>query len=130
MITKIKPVTVCPKDTVNVTSNGSESEMLPSTSSAISPAIKSEDKAVQEHTEEVEKEETSDSFLEQENLQMGENKEQESTVVGLDWIEEQIKEKESHFVAEREFSIALDVVLSLISSKQPQPLKLQDKQKQ
>ena len=43
---------------------------------------------------------------------MGEIIEQESTVVGLDWIEEQIKEKESHFVTEREFSIALDVVMS------------------
>jgi hypothetical protein len=80
--------------------------MLPSTSSAISPEKKSEDKAVQEHTEEVKKEEKCDGRL------MGENKEQESTVVGLDWIEEQIKEKESHFVAEREFSIALDVVMS------------------
>jgi len=32
--------------------------------------------------------------------------------VGLDWIEEQIREKESHFVTDREFSIALDVVMS------------------
>ena len=32
MITKMKPVTVCPKDTITLPSNERESEMLPSTS--------------------------------------------------------------------------------------------------
>merc|ERR1712183_304116 len=34
-------------------------------------------------------------------------------LIGLDWIEEQIKEKEKHFLTEKDFSIALDVVMEM-----------------
>ena len=34
-------------------------------------------------------------------------------LLGLDWIEEQIKEKEKHFLTEKDFSIALDVVMEM-----------------
>jgi len=35
-----------------------------------------------------------------------------SCCVGLDWVEKQIEEKERHFVTDRDFSIALEVVMS------------------
>ena len=40
------------------------------------------------------------------------NKIAEDSGDGLDWTEELMEEKESHFVTEREFSISLDVVMS------------------
>ena len=36
-----------------------------------------------------------------------------NVLTGLDWIEEQIKEKEKHFLTEKDFSIALDVVMEM-----------------
>merc|ERR1711997_824042 len=35
-------------------------------------------------------------------------KDEGKELIGLDWIEEQIKEKEKHFLTEKDFSIALD----------------------
>jgi len=122
MITKAKAASELPKDSINARSNAGEIEVLPSTSSAMIGVNKSADKDVKENIEtktEVKKEVTVECIVQDESLQRGENKEQqESTIEGLDWIEEQIKEKEqikeneSHFVTEREFVIALDVVMS------------------
>merc|ERR1719228_2634979 len=66
----------------------------------------------EEEAEEIEQEVKDENRLQPEKLLTSTNKEQEKEVVGLEWIEEQIKEKESHFVTEREFAIALDVVMS------------------
>jgi len=118
MITKTKTAVTAPKESIAVHQrNVTELEPRPSTSSVmLSHEIKGEDKAVQEkkkeHVEEVKEAAKVDSCLELENHQISKDIEQESTVVGLDWIEQQIKEKESHFITEREFSIALDVVMS------------------
>jgi len=115
MITKTKTAVAAPKESIAVHQrNVTELEPRPSTSSVmLSHEIKGEDKAVQEKKKEhVEEVKEVDSCLELENHQINEDIEQESTVVGLDWIEQQIKEKESHFITEREFSIALDVVMS------------------
>ena len=40
-------------------------------------------------------------------------KDEGKELIGLDWIEEQIKEKEKHFLTEKDFSIALDVVMEM-----------------
>lgn len=114
MITRTKPTVELPKEHIepNITQLGP----LPSTSSVIiSPEIRGADKDVlskEEETEEIEQEVKDEKRLQPEKLLTSTNKEQEKEVVGLDWIEEQIKEKESHFVTEREFAIALDVVMS------------------
>eukprot|EP00092_Neocalanus_flemingeri_P008535 GFUD01009194.1.p1 GENE.GFUD01009194.1~~GFUD01009194.1.p1 ORF type:complete len:422 (+),score=136.21 GFUD01009194.1:61-1326(+) len=119
MITKAKAATAAPNQSKNVRSNGGEIEILPSTSSAMIVENKGVDMDEQEKIDisreiktEVKAEVKVERGWEDESLERAENKEQENTIVGLDWIEEQIKEKESHFVTEREFAIALDVVMS------------------
>jgi len=110
MITKPKSALPPSKDTVKT----ENVEMLPSTSFAIIGENREADKDLQkirETTEEAEQEVETDSRLQDESHNC-ENKEQGNTIEGLDWIEEQIKEKESHFITEREFSIALEVVMS------------------
>ena len=97
MITKIRPATVLPKDTITVASNERKSEILPSTSFAIFPEIRLYKKILKK----LRKKRKALAAWNKRILQIGENKEQESTIVGLDSIEEQINENESHFVAER-----------------------------
>merc|ERR1712215_159825 len=106
MITKAKAATA--KDTSNDTINSkvsvNENEMLPSTSSSSQISV---------DNKEIKKEVKVEPSVETENLKNMELTEQTNTTVGLDWIEEQIKEKkENHFVTEREFAIALDVVMT------------------
>jgi len=117
MITKAKAATA--KDTSNDTINSkvsvNENEMLPSTSSSsqISVDNKGVDEDKVETNKEIKKEVKVEPSVETENLKNMELTEQTNTIVGLDWIEEQIKEKkENHFVTEREFAIALDVVMT------------------
>jgi len=117
MITKTKHSVTSVVETDKVDKETKEPAPLPSTSSGIvSPEINVEEKAVNEknigNNEERKQEVKVETCLHSENNMISENKEQEKEVVGLDWIEEQIKEKESHFVTEREFSIALDVVMN------------------
>ena len=40
-------------------------------------------------------------------------KDEGGELIGLDWIEEQIKEKEKHFLTDKDFIIALDVVMEM-----------------
>jgi len=117
MITKAKAATA--KDTSNDTINSkvsvNDNEMLPSTSSSsqISVDNKGVDEDKIETNKEIKKEVKVEPSVETENLKNMELTEQTNTIVGLDWIEEQIKEKkENHFVTEREFAIALDVVMT------------------
>jgi len=117
MITKAKAATA--KDTSNDTINSkisvNENEILPSTSSSsqISVDNKGVDEDKIETNKEIKKEVKVEPSVETENLKNMELTEQTNTIVGLDWIEEQIKEKkENHFVTEREFAIALDVVMT------------------
>lgn len=53
----------------------------------------------------------SETVKEIEEIQV--EKDQGKELIGLDWIEEQIKEKEKHFLTEKDFSIALDVVMEM-----------------
>merc|ERR1711942_82870 len=117
MITRTKPPTASTIEPTRVDREVTEAGSLPSTSSGIGfPKIESEDKPFlekqREHDEEIKQEMKVESCLQSANNLICDNKEQEQEVVGLDWIEEQIKEKESHFVTEREFCIALDVVMN------------------
>ena len=117
MITRTKPPTPSTIESTRVDREVTEAGSLPSTSSGIGfPRIESEDKPFlekqREHEEEIQQEMKVESCLQSANNLISDNKEQEQEIVGLDWIEEQIKEKESHFVTEREFCIALDVVMN------------------
>jgi len=110
MITKPKPASSSLKEAVKV----ENVEMLPSTSFANIGENKESKQDLlktrevkEEPEEEVEPESSS-----QNETEICENKEHGNTKEGLDWIEEQIMEKESHFITEREFSIALEVVMS------------------
>ena len=96
MITKIRPATVLPKDTITVASNERKSEILRSTSFAIFPEIRLCKKILKK----LRKKRKALAAWNKRILQIGENKEQESTIVGLDSIEEQINENGSHFVSE------------------------------
>lgn len=117
MITRTNPPPAPAIEPTKVDDEILEPSPLPSTSSEVgSSKIKSEDKDFLEKqkvfNEENKQEKRVESSLQSENNMRSDNKEQEKEVVGLDWIEEQIKEKESHFVTEREFIIALDVVMN------------------
>ena len=84
-------------------------------------AIKTEASAPQETEQRIEKEiceeklteseVTSEAVKEIEEIEA--KKEEGKELIGLDWIEEQIKEKEKHFLTEKDFSIALDVVMEM-----------------
>ena len=84
-------------------------------------AIKTEAPAPQETEQRIEKEiceeklteseVTSEAVKEIEEIEV--KKEEGKELIGLDWIEEQIKEKEKHFLTEKDFSIALDVVMEM-----------------
>ena len=84
-------------------------------------AIKTEAPAQPETEQKIEKEiceeELTESEAKSEEVKETEEieikKDEGGELIGLDWIEEQIKEKEKHFLTDKDFIIALDVVMEM-----------------
>ena len=84
-------------------------------------AIKTEAPAHPETEQKIEKEiceeELTESEAKSEEVKETEEieikKDEGGELIGLDWIEEQIKEKEKHFLTDKDFIIALDVVMEM-----------------
>jgi len=118
MVTKAKIINAnlkdTSKDTINPNVSVNEDEILPSTSTSSQVTVdnKDVDEDIIETNKEIKKEVNVEPSVESENHKNTEITEQANAIVGLDWVEQQIKEKENHFVTEREFAIALDVVMT------------------